>query len=209
MEDIAAMRRRGVDVEEPMKGELVTADGHTLRWLSAELGSDNPLPLSFIQHLTPLQERWDHLPRSGPHPNTALHLERAYVAVADVTEAAEEYSRVLGLPVPELERGTVINSWMAVFYLGPTGVAAGPDALRQVADGWELRIGGEGLAARVQLRGAAAGAGVKDHLHVHLVPRWMGDTNFMPVVADVRVIPQSLDSAYRILHRGFQELKED
>ena len=55
--------------------------------------------------------------------------------------------------------------------------------------------------------GAAAGAGVKDHLHVHVVPRWMGDTNFMPVVADVRVIPQSLDSAYRILHRGFQELE--
>ncbi len=55
--------------------------------------------------------------------------------------------------------------------------------------------------------GAAAGAGVKDHLHVHLVPRWLGDTNFMPVVADVRVIPQSLDSAYRVLHRGFKELK--
>lgn len=55
--------------------------------------------------------------------------------------------------------------------------------------------------------GAAAGAGVKDHLHVHLVPRWMGDTNFMPVVSDIRVIPQSLDSAYRILHKGFEELK--
>lgn len=55
--------------------------------------------------------------------------------------------------------------------------------------------------------GAAAGAGVKDHLHVHLVPRWLGDTNFMPVVADVRVIPQSLDSAFRVLRRGFEELK--
>ncbi len=122
-EDIAAMRRREVDVEDPMDGELLTADGHTLRWKFAELGSNNPLPLSFVQHLTPLEERWDHLPRSGPHPNTALRLERAYVAVPNVREAATVYASVLGVPVPELERGTVINSLMAVFYLGPTGLA--------------------------------------------------------------------------------------
>ena len=121
--DIPAMRRRGVDVEDAKDGELLTPDGQILRWRSAELGSDNQLPLSFIQHLTPLEERWAHLPRFGPHPNTALHLERAYVAVPNVTEAATHYSRVLGMPVPALERGTVINSLMAVFYLGPTGLA--------------------------------------------------------------------------------------
>jgi len=45
-------------------------------------------------------------------------------------------------------------------------------------------------------QGRIAGAGVEDHLHVHVVPRWGGDTNFMPVLGDARVLPESLDATW-------------
>jgi len=48
--------------------------------------------------------------------------------------------------------------------------------------------------------GQAAGAGLPGHLHWHVVPRWLGDTNFMPALAGVRVIPQSLDALWQLLH---------
>lgn len=56
--------------------------------------------------------------------------------------------------------------------------------------------------------GTAAGAGIADHVHMHVVPRWNGDTNFMPVFADVKVIPEALQTTYDKLRPVFDRLAE-
>ncbi len=53
--------------------------------------------------------------------------------------------------------------------------------------------------------GQIAGAGITDHLHWHAVPRWAGDNNFMPVLADTRVVVEALDDAWRRLSTAFGE----
>jgi ATP adenylyltransferase len=52
-------------------------------------------------------------------------------------------------------------------------------------------------------QGRVAGAGVEHHIHMHVVPRWGGDNNFMPVLADTRVMPQTLEQTYETLRGGF------
>ncbi len=52
--------------------------------------------------------------------------------------------------------------------------------------------------------GAVAGAGIPDHLHYHIVPRWTGDMNFFPLIAETKALPSDLESSYQLLHKAFE-----
>ncbi len=54
--------------------------------------------------------------------------------------------------------------------------------------------------------GRSAGAGIVDHLHYHMVPRWNGDTNYMPVLAGTKVISEALEDSWQKLHTSFKKL---
>jgi ATP adenylyltransferase len=83
--------------------------------------------------------------------------------------------------------------------------AQGAEQLARLIRIYRRRMNAEGFNIGLNL-GAAAGAGVPGHLHWHLVPRWSGDNNFMPVLAGTRVIPQALDTLWEMLA---DELKAD
>ena len=70
--------------------------------------------------------------------------------------------------------------------------------LRQMISAIRKRMNADGFNIGLNL-GRVAGAGVPGHLHWHIVPRWPGDTNFMPVVGDTKVISQSLEALYDLL----------
>jgi ATP adenylyltransferase len=66
--------------------------------------------------------------------------------------------------------------------------------------------GPEGFNLGMNL-GEVAGAGFAGHVHMHVVPRWKGDTNFMPVVGDTRVMPEALPDSWSKLRKAFEEIR--
>jgi len=171
--DVRAMRSRGVDVSDTTGGARRTPSGQDLRWKVAVLGSRDALPLFFIQHMTPVEDRRKQIPAAG-QPNRVYTLERAYIVTHDAEAAAEQYAKVLGMPAPPLQRGTVIMSNMAVFQIGPTGLGiAQPYAPGPAADALERR-GDRPFQAlyRTTSMGAAA--------------RWIGQQGLPPLARGIR-----------------------
>jgi catechol 2,3-dioxygenase-like lactoylglutathione lyase family enzyme len=172
--DVAGMRGRGVDVSELAEGARTAPNGQELRWKAASLGAANPLPIFFVQHLTPLAERRRQVARAGDHPNGALRLDRVYIAVPDLAAATETYARVLGMRVPKTQRGAVIKADMAVFDLGPTGLT--------VAHAAEPGPAAEALSRR--------GPGPFQVLYrtssMNAAARWMADHGMPPAARSVR-----------------------
>lgn len=66
----------------------------------------------------------------------------------------------------------------------------------------DAALGPQGANAGLNL-GSAAGGSIGNHLHTHVVPRWDGDTNFMPVISDTKVIVEAIEDTYNQLHDGF------
>jgi catechol 2,3-dioxygenase-like lactoylglutathione lyase family enzyme len=172
--DVVQMRRRGVDVSDPQPGGRQTPTGQELRWQAATLGPPQPLPIFFIEHLTPLHERRQQATQAGPHPNGVLRLDRVYIAVADLAAAVETYRQVLGMPTPPVRRGAVIKADMAVFDLGPTGLT--------VAQPAEPGPAAEALARR--------GPGPFQVLYrtrsMDAAARWMADHGMPPPARGIR-----------------------
>lgn len=77
--------------------------------------------------------------------------------------------------------------------------------LQECVDVLQATLAPDGFNLGMNL-GKAAGAGVPGHLHWHVVPRWGGDANFMPIVGDTRVIPEMVGETFRKLRPGFQDV---
>jgi hypothetical protein len=170
--DVAAMRGRGIAVGDPVEGARRTPEGPDLRWKLAMLGASESLPIVFIQHLTPLAQR--RPVAAGAHPNAVTGLERTYIVVEDAAAAAARCASILGMDTPQLQKGTVIMSNMAIFQLGPTGLGI----VTPYADGPAARA--------LKDRGPGAFQALYRTSSMGAAARWMAAQGLPPLERGVR-----------------------
>ena len=101
-------------------------------------------------------------------------------------------------PLMQQARGNLTGNARELWVTGIRDIRAQSESLETL----KATIHPDGFNVGVNL-GKVAGAGLEEHVHLHVVPRWDGDTNFMPVMADVKVIPQSLLELWDELHPSF------
>lgn len=136
--DIARLRSSGVPVSHPVD-DPVDGPGGSLSRRSVVV--DAPVPVTLVEHHHTAGDRLVFFGGPTTHSNTATALERTYLAVESIDQELETFERVLGVPAPEPEMGTVIMSMMSVFYIGDVGIAVaeprgpGPTADALEADG--------------------------------------------------------------------------
>lgn len=148
----------------------------------------------------------------GPRPSGCFFCEAANASPADeaahlvVARSTASFAILNRYPYNNGHLMVAPTAHIASLELLPAPTAADVTALTQRA----IRVirevmAPEGFNVGINL-GKVAGAGVADHVHQHVVPRWGGDTNFMPVVADTKVLNESLTKNYAELRAGFDRL---
>ena len=136
--EVARLKSNGFDVSDPFDDPLDGLRGSLSRRTAAV---DSYLPVGLVAHDHPAARRSAFVDGATAHPNTATVLERIYLAVESIDRDLERFERLLGMPAPDPEMGTVIMSLMSVFYVGDVGIAvaeprgSGPTATALSANG--------------------------------------------------------------------------
>ena len=129
----------------------------------------------------------DALSRTDDRASLVLsRAEGAYLILNKYPYTSGHLMAVINRHVGDVTQATT-EEWACVMGLAAT--AAGALQAEYGADGFNIGIN----------EGRVAGAGIEGHLHVHVVPRWHGDSNFMGAVGDVRVLPETLDRTWERL----------
>ncbi|MCC7352748.1 MAG: HIT domain-containing protein [Anaerolineae bacterium] len=151
-------------------------------WRMEFILSEKPKECIFCTKISAGDDRAEHVLYRGQHTFIALNLypyNNGHLLVAPYRHVPSTEDL---LPEELAELLTLVNKGLGV--------------LRRA-----MRPHGFNLGANL---GKVAGAGVESHVHIHVVPRWEGDTNFMPLLAQTRVIPQWIDQTYDQLRQALE-----
>jgi ATP adenylyltransferase len=141
---------------------------------------------------------------TGPAPSSRCFLCDARTASDDraglvVARQGRAFLVLNAYPYASGHLMAVINSHIGVIErVDPVELADAMALVQRATSALATEYGADGFNIGLN-QGRVAGAGVPDHLHIHVVPRWQGDLNFMPVLGDVRVMPETLERTWERL----------